>query len=152
VGSSPTRVIAAVLTHAPNAEDQAVSPPASVAREWEELLPGSARELLDMHEQEQAHRQSLDRKIVGEIVASSRWGRFVGTGVVVVFLGAGFVLVWTGHEAGGYGSLANRSDVAARHVLKPAPPACRYAVSLGFRPAEGAVTPRLSRVKSRVVV
>jgi uncharacterized membrane protein len=106
VGSSPTRVIAAVLTHAPNAEDQAVSPPASVAREWEELVPGSARELLDMHEQEQAHRQSLDRKIVGEIVASSRWGRFVGTGVVVVFLGAGFVLVWTGHETGGNGSRA----------------------------------------------
>lgn len=80
---------------------QWAGPPPAVLRGYDELVPGSAKQLIDQAMEQGRHRQELERKTV--LGASRRatvgqWQAFI---IALVVMSFAFVAILYGHEAAG---------------------------------------------------
>ena len=69
-------------------------PPPEQLRQYNEVLPGAAERMLALVEKQQAHRHSLETKMVDSDVRRTWMGMWMGMTVVIVTVAAGTLLAW----------------------------------------------------------
>lgn len=89
-------------------------PSPEVAREWEELVPGSADRILTVFLDQARHRMDLERVVIPAEVARMRAGMWIGPFVFLIINGFATYLAMNGHAtlAGMVFALATASGVA----------------------------------------
>jgi uncharacterized membrane protein len=74
-------------------------PPPAWMREYNEIVPGSARQMIDdMHEQS-AHRRRMEEMEIRAGIANSRRGQWMGYSLTMVAVVGGLVLAYLGKDA-----------------------------------------------------
>ena len=86
-------------------------PPPDILAGYESVLPGSAERILQLAEQESAHRRDLVASVVEAGVSRSRWGLWLGAVVAMAFLGAATAMVLAGHPVPG--TIIGTADLAS---------------------------------------
>lgn len=78
---------------------------------YEDLIPGSAERIIGMAERQSAHRQELEKQVVGGGVSAEQRGQWMGFVVAMSALGGGFWLISQGQPAWGIALVV--ADLAA---------------------------------------
>jgi len=76
-------------------------PPASELAKYEEIIPGGADRLIASVEQQSAHRQEIEKKVIESDIENSRRGLNYGLIIGLASVIGGCACVMTGHEVGG---------------------------------------------------
>jgi len=68
-------------------------PPPSILKEYDDIVPGSAKKIMDSAHKQTNHRIIQEEKIVSSEISSSRIGQWMGFVIAIIILGlaAGFV-------------------------------------------------------------
>lgn len=82
----------------------------SFLQAYENVLPGSAERILQIAEQQSAHRRDVVASLVAAEVFRSRWGLWLGAAVAAAFLIAATVMVLAGHPWPG--TIVGAADIA----------------------------------------
>ena len=86
-------------------------PPPEQLLKYNEAVPNGAERILVMAENQAAHRQSLETRVIQADIKRSYWGLAAGFSVTVLALSASTWLIYSGHDLAG-ASLFGASLVA----------------------------------------
>ena len=76
-------------------------PPPELLARYNDVVPNGAERIIKMAENQQTHRQDLERTVVHGNVQSERRGQWMGLTISVVVLAAGVYLAAIGRQAAG---------------------------------------------------
>jgi uncharacterized membrane protein len=86
-------------------------PPPELLARYNDVVPNGAERIIKMAENQQTHRQDLERTVVHGNVASEKRGQWMGLTIATLVLACGVFLVATGHPISG--STISIADVAS---------------------------------------
>lgn len=69
-------------------------PPPEDLKAYEEVVPGAAREILDMAKSQQAHRQSTEFGVVEHSKSQENWTTFIGSLMIFSLIGCGVLAMY----------------------------------------------------------
>jgi len=76
-------------------------PPPDALKNYEEILPGTAKRIVKMVERQAKHRQEIESRVVRSGVALEKRGQWIAFSVVMAAIIGGFVLVIAGQRPHG---------------------------------------------------
>lgn len=76
-------------------------PPPELLRTYDEVVPGSAKQLIDTFDRQTHHRMELEEAVIFGDVARANRGLWVAASVAIAFLVVAAVVILTGHEIAG---------------------------------------------------
>ncbi|MDR3711456.1 MAG: DUF2335 domain-containing protein [Puia sp.] len=76
-------------------------PHPDILRGMEEIVPGSAKEIIGMSLSQSEHRKNLEQIALKSQTKQSSTGQWLGFVIAIFGLGGAFALVYTGHDAAG---------------------------------------------------
>ncbi|MFA4890031.1 MAG: DUF2335 domain-containing protein [Candidatus Paceibacterota bacterium] len=77
-------------------------PPPYVLKGYDDIVPGAAKIIIDMAENQSAHRQELEKKVINSDISNSKLGLFFGFAIGLVGIISGTFLVYSGHTPTGF--------------------------------------------------
>lgn len=77
-------------------------PPPEYLRGYAEVYPEAPEKIFGWVDEQQAHRQTMDKEILNKSFKQSTYGLFCGLAVVLTFIILGFVLILMDKEAAGF--------------------------------------------------
>ena len=75
-------------------------------KQYDEIVPGSAKRMMDQAEKQTAHRQRQETKALDSNIKNSNWGTRFGFVLGIVALIGGLILIDRGHDNAGLGVIA----------------------------------------------
>ncbi|MFC1596315.1 DUF2335 domain-containing protein [Planctomycetota bacterium] len=113
-------------------------PPPSILKGYEDLVPGSAAQILSQAGSQTEHRISIERMVIESDIGRSRAGILYGFLLSLMAIGGGCVLVGLGHDTAGatiataavaslagvfvYGTRSRRQELQGKAEAVPADP------------------------------
>lgn len=101
---------------------QSPVPPPSWMREYNEIVPGSAQQMMDDMHAQSAHRRRMEEKEVDAAINNSWRGQWMGFSVAMVAVVGGLVLAYLGKDAAylwlSFGGVAALAAVFATGALR----------------------------------
>ncbi len=85
---------------------------------YDRVLPGAAGRIITMAEKNQAHRHSLEAKVIPAGVVSERLGQILGFVLYIATLASGTFLISTGKDTAGLTELLTSTGVFAGLYIK----------------------------------
>lgn len=73
-------------------------PPPELLAQYEQIVPGSAQQIVDQFVKQGNHRMSLEKMVITSDVRRSWAGLILGAVIALVVLVGSFILVYTGKE------------------------------------------------------
>lgn len=80
-------------------------PHPSILRDLDEIVPGSAKAIIETYTTEVAHRQQLEAKAVGAEITERNRGQWMAFLIMMALIAGSFSLIVSGNEVGGFVSL-----------------------------------------------
>ena len=77
-------------------------PHPDILKRFDEVVPGAAKRILTMAEEQSLHRRTLERKVIDSDIARSKWGQILGFCIAIAGLVASsFIAVYGSAVTGG---------------------------------------------------
>ena len=76
-------------------------PPPAILKQYNDLVPGSASQILEQARSQTEHRIALEKTVISSNIRRSNWGLVAGFVVAMTAICLGSFLVYLGHDAAG---------------------------------------------------
>ena len=86
-------------------------PPPAHLREYEDICPGSAKQMFNMAQSQAKHRQDVEAIVIKGKDRRATHGLYIGGFLATVVLALAFILILTGRSIAGFGTLIGEAAV-----------------------------------------
>ena len=76
-------------------------PPPAMLRQYNEIYPGMAKQIIDLAERQADHRMHLEKTVVVNDARRANWGLVCATLITIAFLGVSSYLILNEHDIAG---------------------------------------------------
>jgi uncharacterized membrane protein len=76
-------------------------PPPAILREYEQIVPGAAKQILDQAEKQTDHRIEIEKQVIRSDIRRSWSGLWIAGIISILSISGGILLVLNGHDVAG---------------------------------------------------